>query len=92
MHQFAEQQLLGDGGISMLPSFIVGDDLASGRLIRILPDYTSMRAASLYVVYAGVPKVPAKIVAFRDFVADAFAKICVVDSPPKALPPPPTRR
>ena len=68
---FVRSAALYDGGIALLPMFIAGDDVAAGRLVRVLPAYTAL-PASFYILYAGVPKVPAKIVAFRDFVAEAF--------------------
>jgi DNA-binding transcriptional LysR family regulator len=59
-------------GIAALPSFIVGDALAAGRLVRVLPDWS---LASL-TVYAAMPTrkyVPARTRAFVDFLVATFA-------------------
>lgn len=59
-------------GIVALPSFIVGDALGQGRLMRVLPDWT---LASL-TIYAAMPTrkyVPARTRAFIDFLIATFA-------------------
>lgn len=59
------------GGIGLLPHVNCAADEASGRLVRVLPDYHA-RGASLYVVYPSAKNVPARVTAFRDFVVAAF--------------------
>ena len=46
---------------------LVGNDLATGTLVRVLPRFTTMRG-SLYLLYPAARHVPRKITAFRDFV------------------------
>lgn len=64
---------LGGGGIALIPRIVAARDVAEGRLLRVLPEYV-FRGAALHVVYAAAPKVPAKVVAFRDFVMESFAR------------------
>jgi DNA-binding transcriptional LysR family regulator len=64
---FVRAATLSGAGVAMLPRMLAADDVTAGRLVRVLPPYTS-RGASLYVVYAASRVVPAKIAAFRDFV------------------------
>jgi DNA-binding transcriptional LysR family regulator len=58
-------------GIAALPSFVIADALASGALVRVLPDW---RMASL-TVYAALPTrkyVPLQVRAFTDFLIATF--------------------
>jgi DNA-binding transcriptional LysR family regulator len=58
--------------ISLEPDFIVGEDLASGRLVPLLTDFRPP-AASIYVVYPSRRHLSAKVRAFVDFIAERFA-------------------
>jgi DNA-binding transcriptional LysR family regulator len=69
---FVRAMVVAGGGIGMLPHINCAADEASGRLVRVLPDYHA-RGASLYVVYPSTSNVPARVTAFRDFVVEAFA-------------------
>jgi DNA-binding transcriptional LysR family regulator len=59
-------------GIALEPDFIVGADLAAGRLVRILADY-SPAPTSLYAVYPSRRHLSAKVRAFVGFLAERFA-------------------
>jgi len=56
-------------GIAMEPDFIVGPELADGRLVRILEDWRG-RATGIYAVYPSRRHLPAKVRLFVDFLAD----------------------
>ncbi|WP_346825487.1 LysR family transcriptional regulator [Serratia inhibens] len=60
------EALIAGLGICQMPTFIVGDDLAQGRLVEVLPDYRLPEHA-IYVVYPERKHVPAKVMAFVDF-------------------------
>jgi DNA-binding transcriptional LysR family regulator len=68
---FVRAMTVGGVGIGLLPDINCGADEASGRLVRVLPDYHA-RGASLYVVYPSTKNVPARVTAFRDFVVASF--------------------
>jgi DNA-binding transcriptional LysR family regulator len=59
-------------GIALEPDFIVGADLAAGRLVRILKDY-SPTPTGIYAVYPSRRHLSAKVRAFVDFLAERFA-------------------
>jgi len=59
------------GGIGILPHINAAADEASGRLVRVLPEY-HLRGATLYLLYPSSRNVPARVTAFRDFVIEAF--------------------
>ncbi|NUO51065.1 MAG: LysR family transcriptional regulator [Polyangiaceae bacterium] len=71
---FLRQALRAGAGIGPLPVFIPRGDVASGSLVRVLPEW-SKPAGIIYVVYPGQKHVPKKVIAFRDFVADAFSRM-----------------
>jgi DNA-binding transcriptional LysR family regulator len=56
----------------MEPDFVVGADLAAGRLVRILADYVPA-PTSIYAVYPSRRHLSAKVRAFVDFLAEHFA-------------------
>jgi len=69
---FVRASLVAGGGIGLIPRMIAATDVATGRLVRVLPDY-SMNAGVLHVLYPSARQVPAKVSAFRDFLAKRCA-------------------
>jgi DNA-binding transcriptional LysR family regulator len=59
-------------GIALLPSFLVGPDLADGTLVRILPEVSS-RPLDVYVVFPRSAQSTAKVRAFLDVLYEHFA-------------------
>jgi DNA-binding transcriptional LysR family regulator len=62
---------LAGGGVALMPRLTCARAEAAGQLVRVLPRYTG-RGASLYVMYPSATHVPARVAAFRSFVAAAF--------------------
>ena len=58
-------------GIVLLPTYLVGEDLAAGRLVRILPDQLVLEA-SAFAVYPHSRTPSPKVRALVDFLADAL--------------------
>lgn len=58
-------------GIILQPDFLVGDDLRSGSLVELMPEY---RATSIgvHVVYASRKHLPLKVRRLIDFLVEAF--------------------
>jgi len=66
------RSLVLDGvGIAMEPDFLVADDLAAGRMVRLFPQYRC-REIGIYVVYPSRKHLSVKVRALVDFLADAF--------------------
>jgi DNA-binding transcriptional LysR family regulator len=59
-------------GIVLTPEFIVEDDLAAARLIRVLPDHRGPDAA-VYAVRPPGPYLPAKTRSFIDFAVERLS-------------------
>ncbi len=58
-------------GITILPTFMVGDDLRAGRLRRVLPQLDD-DTASVYAVYPHARHLATKVRVFVDFLAARF--------------------
>ncbi|MBZ7924527.1 LysR family transcriptional regulator [Ensifer adhaerens] len=58
-------------GLSLIPYPYVEDDLKSGRLQRVLPDWETVET-TLYAIYPSRQHVAPKIRAFLDFLAETF--------------------
>ena len=46
--------------------------ISSGQLVRLLPGWTCPPGPPVYALYRGMPRLPARIAAFLDFVAEAL--------------------
>ena len=62
---------IAGGGIVLLPTFIVGEDLRAGRLVRLLPDHPPPEQA-LHAPYPPGRHLSAKVRSFVDFLVDRF--------------------
>lgn len=62
---------LAHGGIMAQPDFIVGNDIANGTLVRILPEWTFGKF-NLYAVYISRRFLPAKMRVFIDYLVEVW--------------------
>lgn len=70
----AVRQCVIDGlGIAILPELLVLDDLAAGRIVRVMPDW-GIPTRSMTLLYERHLKMSARLRAFVDFVADNFGR------------------
>jgi DNA-binding transcriptional LysR family regulator len=65
---------LGGRGIAVQPTFIAGDDLRSGALVRLLPDF-HMSPSAAYAVYPVDRRGCARIHAFVEYLTKAFDEV-----------------
>ena len=63
---------IAGGGIALQPSFMVGEDLRSGALVEILPEYRSIELG-IYVVYPTRKHLASKVRALISFLTERFA-------------------
>jgi DNA-binding transcriptional LysR family regulator len=64
--------VLAGGGVSMLAEFMVGCDLADGKLVRILPDWHA-RTTEIHAVYPARQNLPPRLSLFLDHVTKALS-------------------
>lgn len=60
-------------GISVLPDFLVREDILSGRLVRVLPQWKA-KEIPVHVVYPGHRMLPVRVRAFIDFAVTYMEK------------------
>jgi DNA-binding transcriptional LysR family regulator len=65
-------------GISLLATFVAGDDLRAGRLVRVMPGWNP-RESQISFVYPNAPFVPQKVRALRDFLVERMLGTAVWD-------------
>ena len=63
--------ILAGAGIGMAPSFQVGDDLAAGRLVSLLPTYVPVET-EMHAIYPPSRHLSAKVRTLIDFLAARF--------------------
>jgi DNA-binding transcriptional LysR family regulator len=67
----AQALALAGRGITWQPTFLIGEDLRAGRLVRLLSGY-EMASIDILALYPSRRHVPAKVRAMVDFLARAF--------------------
>lgn len=67
-----------DEGVLQMPELLVAGEVASGRLVEILPDFSDAREWGVFAVYPA-RKPSAKVRAFIDFVVQELAHLPTVD-------------
>lgn len=64
---------LASQGIILQPSFLVGEDLASGKLVELMPEFRSLEIG-IYAVYPSRKHVSPKVRALIDFLTNHFSQ------------------
>lgn len=64
---------LNGQGIFLAPSFVVFDDIAEGRLVKLMPDYRPVEF-NINAVYPNRSHLPTKVRLFIDLLAERFAE------------------
>lgn len=66
------EALLHEAGVTLTPTFVVGDDIKAGRLQAVLPDYKALEV-SIYAVYPQRRHQSPKVRAFVDFIGNRIS-------------------
>jgi len=68
--------MLRGGGIALLPTYVVGEDLRSGAAVQVLPELTpkGFSGDQLYAVYLENRFLPPKVRVFIDYLVDTFSQ------------------
>ena len=68
------QAVLSGLGVARLSTYLVGQDIREGRLVRLLPDYTQ-QGSDIYAVFSDKRNIAPKARRFLDYLADHFGKV-----------------
>ena len=60
-------------GVAVLPDWVIREDLLSGQLVRVLPQWNA-KDMSIHVVYLGARLLPTRVRAFIDFAVSYLTK------------------
>jgi DNA-binding transcriptional LysR family regulator len=66
---FVEQAVKAGLGLGLLTPFVAQEDLAAGRLVRVLSQ-VSVRLGAFYLVYPSARQVSRKVAAVRDHLVE----------------------
>jgi DNA-binding transcriptional LysR family regulator len=74
--QSLRMAMLNGGGIALLPTFVVGQDIEQGRAVHVLPAVkpTGMFGSHLYAVYLQNQFLPQKVRVFIDFLLEKIGE------------------
>lgn len=74
--QGLREAVLGGAGIALLPTFVVGEDIRAGRMVRVLPSLTpvGMFGSHVLAVYRENRFLPQKVRVFIDFLLERFGE------------------
>ena len=73
MREVLRAAALADNGIALLPTFLIGPDIAARRLQVVLPEYPPLDL-SIFAVYAPNRYLAAKTRLFIDFLVERFGR------------------
>jgi DNA-binding transcriptional LysR family regulator len=59
-------------GLAVLPAYLTREDIAAGKLVRVLPR-VSIRSGGLFFVHPPARHLPQKVIAFRDYLIEHLA-------------------
>lgn len=78
---FVHAVLRAGGGIGVLPTYLVSDDLTNGTLVRVLPEWTS-GIGTVWLVTPHDRRPPKRVAAFRELLVEAIARSGVLEPVP----------
>jgi DNA-binding transcriptional LysR family regulator len=87
---FTRELALAGGGIAVLPSATIANDVERGALVRLLDGALTLPKGALFLVHKKTRVLSAKVRAFRDVVVEALGERkgpLAAGAPPKALSP-----
>jgi DNA-binding transcriptional LysR family regulator len=79
--QLVRQVTLGGLVVGVLPPMLAHDDVAAGRLVRVLPEW-NIGSLPMYVAYPSRRHLPQKVRAFVDLLASLVTSEAVQTSSP----------
>lgn len=62
---------LQGAGITLQPDFLVGDDVAQGRLVQVLPEL-KFKELGIYAVYPSRKRLPSRVRSLVDYLTESF--------------------
>jgi DNA-binding transcriptional LysR family regulator len=73
--EMVREAVLAGLGIAQRSTWDIGPELAAGKLVQVLPDYTASRNVAIHAVYPSKQFLPAKVRLFIDYLADLYGPV-----------------
>lgn len=73
--EVVREAVLAGLGIALRSSWDIGNDLAAGRLVQVLPEYGVSNNTAIYAIYPSRQFLPVKVRLFIDYFADLFGPV-----------------
>lgn len=67
--------VIGGVGIALRSTWDIGQELADGRLVQVLPEYEGSRNVAIHALYASRRFLPAKVRVFIDYLAELYGTV-----------------
>jgi DNA-binding transcriptional LysR family regulator len=71
--EVVREAVIGGVGIALRSTWDVGAELASGALVRVLPDYEGNRSVAIHALYPSKQFLPAKVRLFIDYLVSLYS-------------------
>jgi DNA-binding transcriptional LysR family regulator len=71
--EVVREAVIGGVGIALRSTWDVGPELASGALVRVLPEYEGNRSVAVHALYPSKQFLPAKVRLFIDYLVSLYA-------------------
>jgi len=73
--EVVREAVLAGLGIALRSTWDIGDDLAAGRLVQVLPEYEASSNVAIHAIYPSRQFLPVKVRLFIDYFADLFGPV-----------------
>lgn len=73
--EVVREAVLAGIGIGLRSTWDIGPELASGKLVQILPEYEGSRNIAVHAIYPSRQFLPVKVRLFIDFLADLYGNV-----------------
>lgn len=72
---FVKKATLAGAGVGLIPEFLCAKEWASGKLIRLLPEWSLGTGAELFIVYPSARFVPQRVAVVRDYLVAELGSV-----------------
>ena len=73
--EVVSQAVQANMGIALRYTWDIGQEMADGRLVRVLPDYESITNVGIYAIYPSRQLLPVKVRLYIDYLANLFGSV-----------------
>lgn len=72
---FVKKATLAGAGVGLIPEFLCAKEWTSGKLVRLLPEWSLGTGAELFIVYPSARFLPQRVAVVRDFLVTELGSV-----------------